>query len=273
MLFLTQTLNDLKPNVRYLLEESFKHTNEQLYIYINPLSESQRQRTKLVESVSLSAERYQLKLILNQFYQSSFTLNPNINVTCLLHNVHSAVELGNQRFRDNLLKPANNFKYDLILTDLRNTNGDELKKFCLKYVPFRDSEKFHADLPVHFLARSAASVRTTTPTRATDQDRIAENKSYQSSIVAGTFDRLHIGHKILLTESAMLTENHLLVGITDGVMLAKKKLNDLIESLELRTANVTKFLNITAPFIDVRPVSIYDPYGPSITERDYQVRN
>jgi cytidyltransferase-like protein len=42
------------------------------------------------------------------------------------------------------------------------------------------------------------------------------------SLLLGTFDRLHNGHKLLLTESALLCDEKIVVGITDGVMIQNK---------------------------------------------------
>ena len=69
------------------------------------------------------------------------------------------------------------------------------------------------------------------------------NKSFDCSIVAGTFDRLHIGHKILLSESVLLTTKKLLIGITDDQMIQEKSLYEQIEPLNLRIKNVKTFLN------------------------------
>ena len=38
----------------------------------------------------------------------------------------------------------------------------------------------------------------------------------------GTFDRLHNGHKLLLTESALLCDAKIVVGVTDGIMIQNK---------------------------------------------------
>lgn len=45
---------------------------------------------------------------------------------------------------------------------------------------------------------------------------------YCFSFFVGTFDRLHNGHKLLLTESALLCDEKIVVGITDGVMIQNK---------------------------------------------------
>ena len=43
---------------------------------------------------------------------------------------------------------------------------------------------------------------------------------YNNVVLGGTFDRLHIGHKILLSEAAMRSRKRLVVGVTDVNMIA-----------------------------------------------------
>lgn len=43
---------------------------------------------------------------------------------------------------------------------------------------------------------------------------------YNSVVLGGTFDRLHIAHKILLSEAALKARNRLVVGVTDVNMIA-----------------------------------------------------
>ena len=153
----------------------------------------------------------------------------------------------------------------------------QLKEFCSTNLPAsNDAHNLRAisidcsqNKSSHFDSdQHASSDQHTRDNAAVDQ--LLLNSSFSNSIVAGTFDRMHIGHKMLLSESVLLTRNRLLIGITDGAMLDKKKLSELIEDLDTRTANVIRFLNCVAPFLDTLPVPIYDPYGPSITEPDYE---
>ena len=104
-----------------------------------------------------------------------------------------------------------------------------------------------------------------------DNDQIKENKVYKNTIMGGTFDRLHIGHKIMLSEAVLLTENRLLIGVTNECMLTRKKLAELIEPYDTRCANLKQFLGVVASDLEVLPVDISDPFGPSIIEPDYQV--
>lgn len=49
------------------------------------------------------------------------------------------------------------------------------------------------------------------------------NKIYAHSVLGGTFDRLHAGHKILLSEAVLRSSRKVTVGVTDGPMLFSKK--------------------------------------------------
>jgi phosphopantetheine adenylyltransferase/dephospho-CoA kinase len=261
LLLLTQTLNDIKLNVKLLLEESFKHTNNNLFIYINPfLSKYLSNDLNKTQNLQLIEERSQLKYLISQFYTNSNRLNPNVNVFCLLNNVHS------QNTSNKL-----GLSYDLVLTDyiklkehqetLKNFISSNLSSGKSVNVPFKLIECSASDLTIDSEFKLC---------EISEFDQISKSKIYENSIIGGTFDRLHIGHKIMLSECALLTRNSLLVGIADGPLLEKKKLAELIESFDTRCKNVTDFLRIVAPRLKVITCPIHDPFGPSITERDYQ---
>lgn len=259
LLFLTQPLDNLKFNLKHLLEESFKYTDENLYIYFNPLlNKSPKQETSSVAfTPQLITDKFKLKHILHNFYQNSYKLNPSVNVTCLLNNVHAS------KFKDTFDKKSTNFEYDMILTDL-STNSP-LYPTLLKYFNSKPETK-----PIYSIRCENENTDTNNDQQSSSNDLIFANKLYKNTIMGGTFDRLHIGHKIMLSEAILLTENRLLVGITDECMLTRKKLAELIEPFDTRCANLKKFLNIVASDLEVSPVNISDPYGPSIVERDYQ---
>lgn len=46
---------------------------------------------------------------------------------------------------------------------------------------------------------------------------------YNNVVLGGTFDRLHVGHKILLSEAALKAQQRLVVGVTDVNMIASKQ--------------------------------------------------
>ncbi|KAL4216382.1 hypothetical protein ACF0H5_024109 [Mactra antiquata] len=92
-------------------------------------------------------------------------------------------------------------------------------------------------------------------------------QQYGHTVLGGTFDRLHVGHKILLTEGCILGTSELTVGVTDGQVNDKKTLRELIEPVEERVAVVKQFLTEIKPSLDYNVVPIYDVYGPTITDQ------
>lgn len=75
----------------------------------------------------------------------------------------------------------------------------------------------------------------------------------------------------MLSESVLLTQNRMLIGIACENLLAKKVLSELLEEIDVRCRNVESFLNTIAPNLELVIEPIKDPFGPSITEKDYQV--
>ena len=87
---------------------------------------------------------------------------------------------------------------------------------------------------------------------------------YNKCGVGGTFNLLHNGHKLLLSLAALLSNNHLYVGITSNELLQKKSYFELIESLETRIWLINQFLqrfnrSLTITYIDLRhPLETWD---------------
>ena len=61
-------------------------------------------------------------------------------------------------------------------------------------------------------------------------ERLAKWKTLDYVAVGGTFDYLHIGHKMLLTYCAITTDKELTIGITGEQMLKKKKNKSVMQS-------------------------------------------
>lgn len=57
----------------------------------------------------------------------------------------------------------------------------------------------------------------------TPQDTDANEAMYDNVVLGGTFDRLHAGHKILLSEAVLRCRRKLTVGVTDESMLKCKR--------------------------------------------------
>lgn len=101
----------------------------------------------------------------------------------------------------------------------------------------------------------------------TSNDATDDNEgTVKHTVLGGTFDRLHVAHKLLLSEAALRATEKVTVGITDENMLHSKILWELIEDIEVRVKNVTDFLNDVCPELEYNIVPISDPFGPAIVD-------
>jgi len=91
---------------------------------------------------------------------------------------------------------------------------------------------------------------------------------YSKVILGGTFDRFHVGHKLLLTAAAICTKlgGEIFVGISDGPLLEKKAYKEMLESFEVRKQNLSSFLNVLSPNIHQCLFPLLDVNGPTTTD-------
>ncbi|CAH0715414.1 unnamed protein product, partial [Brenthis ino] len=96
-------------------------------------------------------------------------------------------------------------------------------------------------------------------------------KTYEYVALGGTFDRLHNGHKILLSQAALRSTNHVTVGVTDVNMIQSKILWELIEPVEQRINNVLQFLRDINADLEYNVLPIQDMYGPTKDDPRFQL--
>lgn len=96
---------------------------------------------------------------------------------------------------------------------------------------------------------------------------------YPTVALGGTFDHLHVGHKILLTMASLIADTRIIVGVTSDTMLTSKSNASLLEPIDQRIASVNAFISlIRLPFtpLDQKVVKLEDVAGPAATEADLQ---
>lgn len=69
--------------------------------------------------------------------------------------------------------------------------------------------------------------------------------------MGGTFDHLHLGHRLLLTQACLITKDVLYVGVTADSILAQKAYAGFIEPYEVRKGSVERLLKRLAPNLQV----------------------
>ncbi|KAJ5206884.1 Cytidylyltransferase [Penicillium cf. griseofulvum] len=142
------------------------------------------------------------------------------------------------------------------------------------------------------------------PDRLLIPDSQCPSTPHYSVVVGGTFDHLHVGHKLLLTAVALVLEpldreheGRLTIGVTGDALLVNKKYAEFLESWEARWQSTAAFLTAIMDFspekkspqierafapgpngktvlVRIQPnlafefVEISDPFGPTITEEN-----
>lgn len=95
-----------------------------------------------------------------------------------------------------------------------------------------------------------------------------EGKLYPNVAVGGTFDRLHIGHQILLLYTVLYAKDEVIVGISGDKLLQKKFNRSLVQPLFIRTQRVKEFIQKIKPDLKITAFELEDPYGFTITRPD-----
>ncbi|XP_061399473.1 bifunctional coenzyme A synthase [Musca vetustissima] len=88
-------------------------------------------------------------------------------------------------------------------------------------------------------------------------------RSYKNVVLGGTFDRIHLGHKIFLSQAVIRATSRLVVGVTTSKLTKGKTLHELILPVDQRIEEVQKFLTEIDPTLSYEVVPIDDPFGPT----------
>lgn len=72
-------------------------------------------------------------------------------------------------------------------------------------------------------------------------------QNYSGVVIGGTFDHMHDGHKLLISTALLMADEKITVGVTDGVLLEKKVLKELIEPIDERIRNVVDLIKLYKP--------------------------
>jgi phosphopantetheine adenylyltransferase/dephospho-CoA kinase len=103
-----------------------------------------------------------------------------------------------------------------------------------------------------------------TTSQAGKVEESQEGKIYSQVVLGGTFDRIHAGHKILLTTALLRCTGKLTVGVTGAQLLKNKTLPELITPVEARIAGVKEFVHKVREDVECNAVEIQEPFGPAI---------
>ncbi|KAK6590471.1 cytidylyltransferase (HIGH family) exon [Cryptosporidium xiaoi] len=93
-----------------------------------------------------------------------------------------------------------------------------------------------------------------------DNRKFIENP-VNRTLFAGTFDRLHPGHKINITVATWYAKEMAIIGITDTPLLVNKRDKDILQDFSIRSANVLSFIFSLYPEISITLLRISSIIG------------
>jgi len=251
VLILTSPLSHLKPLIPLVIEECSAVVSETLYICLQPSSSISSQH--LIQPAHATEE---LRDFVSGVYTNGTNVCQSLDIRVLLS--HVLKDHGNFVSRPYILRK----EVSVCMTD------------SLK---LKDSWRVERPSLMRNLQASFSNISPECEfkfvgTRPESKESLVEPSeslnTYDNVVVGGTFDRLHSGHKLLLTECCLRCDKKLTIGITDGDRNKKKSLWELMQSFPVRAAAVEDFVSEVKGSIAVEPVKIFDPFGPTITDPD-----
>lgn len=120
----------------------------------------------------------------------------------------------------------------------------EFKKWLTRRFQLSDLEKKVKYLKVEDEATDSNLINKTCGPENPQNDAL---QTYNEVVLGGTFDHIHSGHRLLLAVASLLCEERITIGLSDGPLLHRKFLKELIEPFQERRKKLQDFLNDVKP--------------------------
>ncbi|XP_037035462.1 bifunctional coenzyme A synthase isoform X1 [Bradysia coprophila] len=215
-------------------------------------------------AISLSAaRRYVQKTLFIQLYSKEYQNRSAPSFSRAINTIYSSSVKWcgdlDVRVITNNLKPNNTKKltdkFEVLLFDNCFSPSETITM----------SNIFQTKEVIRLLEEEPADIENADFVSDADADNV---ETYENVVLGGTFDRLHVGHKILLTEAVLRARKRVVVGVTDDNMVKTKTLPELIQSVDKRIEDVKQFLNSIDKTLIYEVVPISDPFGPTKSDPD-----
>lgn len=207
LLILCSPLSHLHRRLKLIVNTAVQHTGKTLYVQLEPF---QTHLWPLNTAPILQDSEFKTKCgnFIAQFYKKCYYALQTLDVRFLL---------------TNLKHPGAKDKYlsqnvDVVLLDVEvpKTVLDDYLKFrfaasCFERGIVKINIPFEEDLKP---LTNGNNLKTSLKNEQVDD--------FPNVVLGGTFDRLHNGHKILLTDAILNCRKQLTIGVTDGPMIKSK---------------------------------------------------
>lgn len=260
LLILTQPLSRIKTVIPKVVADASVVVSDTLYVYLQPALHAQHlPQGSFLHPLALTKD---IESCLPLFYSSVSGSCQNLDVRVLL----SHISANTAQF---VIKPYSLQKsVSILLCDsLKVQEVWQINKAFLIETLNSSFTNVDPNLKFHLVTTTEGQTISSSE-RLESHSELA--RTHPNVVLGGTFDRLHDGHKVLLSQSCLLCDNKLTIGITDGERNKKKLLWELMQAYSVREEGVVSFVSDIKPTITVEPVQIFDIFGPTITDPDLQ---
>ncbi|XP_029642104.1 bifunctional coenzyme A synthase isoform X1 [Octopus sinensis] len=276
LLLLTSPIPKLKSKVHAILQATKQYAKNSLYIQLQPMQKPSTPSSAAVFKLQHVAPTEDAFHLMQQFYQTNAALFKQIDLRIILDSFGAAPvpdpvvtkTTTSSSGQDQTYQSLRNF--DIILHDFITSDANHKNRFlhdvahCFPKCDLGQNFENIVPLPLpQTPLNDDASPRTTEDTSGVASVVMT---TYDHVVLGGTFDRLHAGHKVLLTQACLLSSRAVMIGVTDDNFAARKVLSELLEPLEMRMNSVRDFIEDVKPGIKVELVPLQDMYGPTITD-------
>jgi len=95
----------------------------------------------------------------------------------------------------------------------------------------------------------------------------AKGRTQRVVALGGTFDRLHKGHKKIISKALQIGDK-VIIGVASDRFTAERGKNHDVTDYESRRASLESFLAATGGLERAQIIPLEDPYGPTVSDRE-----
>ena len=182
------------------------------------------------EDISSQISRY--SLISSKVYSQSQKYCPKLDLRFLF-----------EKSFENNARPS--IPIDLVLVETQKGQKDEISQTLVKNFVTQNFNTSAADIEIQFIGEDGGEGEvdesSSNPTQESEACSVPFPRLFTKVAIGGTFDRMHIAHKILITEAALRCSNELIVGVTDDDMIKSELYKVLLKLKSTKNVTVTLF--------------------------------